>query len=135
MTRVLVVDDTDDILMLVKGVAQRMGFVTEPLNNTLRFMTVFVRFKPDIVVLDIVMPNIDGIEIIQWLTDVDYTGRVIIMSGYADYQRMAEAMGDANGRMSITSLAKPFRIAELQAALRGEPKPAAPDRALNLSIV
>jgi len=127
MARVLVVDDTDDILSLVKRVAERMGFVTETLNNTLRFMTTFVRFKPDIVVLDIVMPNIDGIEIIQWLTDVGYTGRLVIISGYADYKRMAEALSDAGGRMPVMSLAKPFRIAELQAALRGEPFP---DRAL-----
>src|SRR5262245_58324708 len=134
MTRVLVVDDTEDIVMLVKGVTQRMGFVTEALSNTLQFMTTFVRFKPDVIVLDIVMPNIDGIEIIQWLTDVDYTGRLVIMSGYADYQRMAEALGEANGRMPVTSLAKPFRIAELKAALQGEPRPAAPDRALNFSI-
>ena len=134
MARVLVVDDTDDILTLVKGVTQRMGFVTETLNNTLQFMTTFVRFKPDIVVLDIVMPNIDGIEIIQWLTDIDYTGRLIIMSGYADYQRMAGALADANGRMAITSLPKPFRIAELQAALRGEPKPDLADRVLNFSV-
>jgi DNA-binding NtrC family response regulator len=134
MTRVLVVDDTEDILMLVKGVTQRMGFVTETLNDTVRFMTTFVRFRPDVIVLDIVMPNIDGIEIIQWLTDVDYTGRVIIMSGYADYQRMAEAFGDANARMAITSLPKPFRIAELKAVLQGEPKPTALDRAPNFSL-
>ena len=134
MTRVLVVDDTEDIVALVKTVTQRMGFVTETLNDTVRFMTTFVRFKPDIIVLDIVMPNIDGIELIQWLTDVGYTGRLIIMSGFADYQRMAEAIGGAGGRMAITSLAKPFRIAELKAALQGEAKPAAPDRALNFSI-
>jgi DNA-binding response OmpR family regulator len=134
MTRVLVVDDTEDILMLVKGVTQRMGFVTETLNDTVRFMTTFVRFKPDIIVLDIVMPNIDGIEIMQWLTDVGYTGRLIVMSGFADHQRMAEALGEASGRISTISVAKPFRIAELKAALRGEPRPAAPDRALDLSI-
>src|SRR5262245_19031113 len=108
MTRVLVVDDTDDILMLVRGVAQRMGFATETLNDTVRFMTTLVRFKPDVIVLDIVMPNIDGIEIIQWLTDVDYAGRLVIMSGHSDYQRMAEALGDASGRMPISSLSKPF---------------------------
>jgi DNA-binding NtrC family response regulator len=134
MIRVLVVDDTEDILALVKTVTQRMGFVTETLNDTVRFMTTFVRFKPDVIVLDIVMPNIDGIELIQWLTDVDYAGRLIIMSGFADYQRMAEALVEANERMPITSLAKPFRIAELKAALSGEPKPAAPDRALNFSV-
>lgn len=134
MTRVLVVDDTEDIVALVKTVTQRMGFVTQTLNDTVRFMTTFVRFKPDIIVLDIVMPNIDGIELTQWLTDVGYTGRLIIMSGFADHQRMAEAIGGAGGRIAITSLAKPFRIAELKAALQGEAKPAAPDRALNFSI-
>lgn len=123
MTRVLVVDDTEDILTMVQGVAQRMGFTTAILNNTVPFMTTFVRFKPDIVVLDIVMPNLDGIEIIHWLTDVDYTGRLIIMSGYADYHRMAEALAEASGRMEIASLRKPFRIAQLQAALRGDPLP------------
>jgi len=35
-------------------------------------MTTFVRFKPDIVVLDVVMKNVDGMEIIRWLADVDY---------------------------------------------------------------
>jgi len=133
MTRVLVVDDTEDILTMVQGVAQRMGLTTAILNNTVTFMTTFVRFKPDIVVLDIVMPNLDGIEIIHWLTDVDYTGRLIIMSGYADYHRMSEALAEANGRMQIASLRKPFRIAELQAALRGEPLPRTATIGLGLS--
>ena len=119
MNRVLVVDDTDEILLLVEGVAKRAGYETAALNNTLQFMKTFVRFKPDVIVLDVVMPNIDGIEIIRWLTDIDYTGRLIIMSGYADYQRMARALADAEGRMTIASLRKPFRIAQLQTALRG----------------
>lgn len=117
---------------MVQGVAQRMGFTTAILSNTVPFMTTFVRFKPDIVVLDIVMPNLDGIEIIRWLADVDYTGRLIIMSGYADYHRMAEALAEASGRMEIASLRKPFRIAELQAALRGDPLPSAATIGLGL---
>jgi hypothetical protein len=36
---------------------------------------------------------------------------------------MAEAIVEASGRMSLASLRKPFRIAELQAALRGDPLP------------
>jgi CheY-like chemotaxis protein len=119
MPRVLVVDDMDEILKLVREVAQGIGYVTETLNNTLRFRKTFVLFKPDIVLLDIIMPNIDGIEIIRWLIDVDYSGRLIIMSGYADYDRMAQMLADAPDRMTVTSLPKPFRIAELRAALRG----------------
>jgi DNA-binding NtrC family response regulator len=119
MRRVLVVDDTEDILNLAERVAQALGFTVATLSNTLQFMTTFVRFKPDIVLLDVVMPNIDGIEIIRWLSDVDYTGRLVIMSGFADYQRLAEAMADASQRMVVGSLPKPFRLDELRAALIG----------------
>jgi DNA-binding NtrC family response regulator len=109
----------EDILRLVEGVAQQLGFTVATFSNTLQFMTTFVRFKPDIVALDLVMPNIDGIEIIQWLTDVDYTGRLIIMSGYADYRRLADAMANAKGRMTVTSLTKPFRLEDLRSSLSG----------------
>jgi two-component system response regulator TrcR len=121
--RVLVVDDTDDILTLVHGVTQRMGLATVTLNNSLHFMTTFVRVKPDIIVLDIVMPNIDGIEIIHWLTDVGYAGRLIVMSGYADGDRLGRALSGAGDRMAIALLQKPFRIADLKAALSSEPAP------------
>jgi CheY-like chemotaxis protein len=131
MKRVLVVDDTDDILALVHGVTKRMGLFTATLNDSMRFMTTFVRFKPDIIVLDIVMPNIDGIAIIRWLTDVGYAGRLIVMSGYADGDRMGRALSEASSQVDITLLRKPFRIAELKAALGGKPAPTAPDGLMN----
>ncbi|HEX6121031.1 MAG TPA: response regulator [Dongiaceae bacterium] len=131
MTRVLVVDDTDDILTLVHGVTRRMGLLTATLNDSMRFMTTFVRFKPEIIVLDIVMPHIDGIAIIRWLTDVGYAGRLIVMSGYANGDRMGAALSEASSQVDITLLRKPFRIAELKAALSGEPAPTAPDAFMN----
>jgi CheY-like chemotaxis protein len=77
MTRVLAVDDEEQNLVLTQRVAEELGFATHTLSDAQRFMTTFVRFKPDIVVIDIVMPNMDGIEIIQWLKDVDYSGSLI----------------------------------------------------------
>jgi DNA-binding NtrC family response regulator len=122
MSRVLVVDDTEAILLLVRGVAQRMGLEVATLGSTVHFMTTFARFKPHTVVLDIVMPNMDGIEVIQWLCDVNYTGRLIIMSGYADHERMAQVLARANRRMSVSSLPKPFRLAALRSMLRDAPE-------------
>jgi CheY-like chemotaxis protein len=118
VARVLVIDDNEDILTLVRGAAERMGLITSTLSNTLQFMTTFVRFKPDIVLLDMMMPHMDGIEIIQWMVDVDYTGRLVVMSGNADFERMGRGLADSDRRMVVTSLPKPFRIAELEAVLR-----------------
>ncbi|NJO35634.1 MAG: response regulator [Rhodospirillales bacterium] len=120
MPRVLIVDDNESILAIAKQVAERIGFAAATLGNAAQFMTTFVRFKPDIVVLDVVMPDIDGIEIVRWLDDIDYTGRLIIMSGYGNFDRMAKALAEARGRMVVMSLPKPFRVAELEAALRGQ---------------
>jgi DNA-binding NtrC family response regulator len=122
MSRILVVDDNEAILLLVQGVAQRLGLEVTTLSSTVHFMTTFVRLRPDTVILDMVMPNMDGIEVIQWLCDVGYTGRLIIMSGYADYDRMGKVLARANGRISVSSLAKPFRLAALKALLSSEPE-------------
>jgi hypothetical protein len=54
------------------------------------------------------------------LLAVDYTGRVIVISGFHHYERMAMALSEASGRMSITALSKPFRIADLRRALTGQ---------------
>ena len=117
MTRVLAVDDEEQILVLIQRVAEDLGFATHTLNDSRRFVTTFVRFKPDIVVIDIVMPNMDGIEIIQWLKDVDYSGALIIMSGFDRYERLAQVLAQANSRMFISRLAKPWRIAEIKESL------------------
>jgi CheY-like chemotaxis protein len=117
MTHIPVIDDTAETLWLVGSIAERIGHQVTALNNALRSMMAFVRFKPDIVALDLVMPGTDGIEIIRWLADVDYPGRLIIVSGYADFDRMAREPADAYGPMKVTSLAKPFWIAQLEAAL------------------
>jgi CheY-like chemotaxis protein len=123
VTRLLAVDDEEEILALIKGVAEGLGITTQILSDTPRFMTTFVRFKPDIVTLDLVMPQMDGIELINWLVDVDYTGRLVVTSGFSDYQRMGIALATARQRMVVSSLPKPFRFADLRAVLACAPIP------------
>ena len=65
MTRVLGVDDEEQIPALIQRVAEDLGFATHTLSDPRRFMTTFFRLKPHIVVVDIIMPDMDDIEIIQ----------------------------------------------------------------------
>src|SRR4029453_13840716 len=89
--RLLSVDDDTYILAIIRGVAVDLGFSVEILSESARFMTTYNRVKPDIITLDVMMPDMDGIEIIQWLNDIESTARVIILSGGARmYMRLGQ---------------------------------------------
>lgn len=115
--RILVVDDDSEILVLIRKVAEQLKYTCETLSHSRQFAATFARFKPNVVVLDVLMPHVDGIEIVQWLRDVDYTGHVILMSGNPQFSRMASALAEPRHRMVVSELAKPFRVEDLRTML------------------
>jgi len=64
---------------------------------------------PDLVVLDIKIPGMDGIEILKRMKEIDPSIRVIIMTAYGDLKMIhkAKELG------ALTHIAKPFDIEEL----------------------
>ena len=77
------------------------------------------RPPPDVVVLDIVMPGIDGVELVQWLAERGKQLHVVIVTGFApNYATLAKKLGEAKGLLSVTTLTKPVRMAALQDAIR-----------------
>jgi YesN/AraC family two-component response regulator len=78
---------------------------------------------PDIIVLDIVMPKMDGFELVQWSAAQQSVARIIIVTGCnPHYAKMIQNIGTAHGILSITSLVKPIAITDLKAALAGDKK-------------
>jgi hypothetical protein len=64
------------------------------------------------------MPDMDGIEIIQWLSDIESTASVIIVSGGARmYMKLGEKLARARGSLRTTLLNKSFAIDDLRTAL------------------
>lgn len=120
--RVLSVDDDQGILKIIRSAAVDLGFEVEVVAHSSLFMTAYVRTKPGIITLDIIMPEMDGIELIRWLGDVGCTARVILMSGASlTYSKMAARIAEDASKLAIATLRKPFRLAELRAALAGAP--------------
>lgn len=116
--RLLSVDDDPGMLSLIRRVASDLGFEVDIVSHGRSFMTAYAHNKPDVITLDLYMPDVDGIELIRWLGDVGCTARVILMSGAAaHYSRMAQRLGQDGSKLCVTCLSKPFAVAELRRAL------------------
>lgn len=116
--RLLLIDDEVDFGVFVRRVAQKLGLEVELTTRARDFKEAYKRFDPTIIVLDIVMPDVDGIEMMQWLNKEKCTARIVIISGYdPNYAKMAETLGNVAGNRSITRLRKPVSVADLETAL------------------
>ena len=116
--RLLLIDDEPEFGKLVKHVAENLGFEVMVTQHAQDFKDGYESFRPEVIILDIVMPETDGIELMNWLVQQGSNARVICVSGYhPDYAKMAETLGTLRGGMSVTSLVKPIRLAELRSAL------------------
>ncbi len=118
--RLLVVDDDPEFGEFVRKVALQATYQVEVVTDGNAFKQCHEKFKPTIVVLEIVMPGVDGIELVQWLAERKSTVHLIIASGYAaKYAELAKKLAQAKGLRSVTNLPKPVTPAELRAALAG----------------
>jgi DNA-binding response OmpR family regulator len=116
--RLLVCDDETAVGRFVQNVAEPLGYDVRITTSGEELMQIYDAFKPTIILLDMVMPGVDGNEVIVWLADRGCTARLIIMTGYhPDYADHARILARYKGLGSALTLDKPFGIEELVAAL------------------
>ena len=120
MGSLLVVDDEPRFRDFVKNVAVKLGFDVECASDGQEFKILCdATHPPDVVVLDIVMPGIDGVELVQWLAERGKQLHLVIVTGFApNYATLAKKLGEAKGLLSVTTLTKPVRMAALRDAIR-----------------
>ncbi|TET76339.1 MAG: response regulator [Candidatus Cloacimonadota bacterium] len=86
MEKVMVVDDDEGIRCLYEQVLTDEGYKVILASDGLEAVEIFKNIKPDIVVLDIRMPGMDGIELLGKVLDMDRKLPVIINSAYSMYK-------------------------------------------------
>lgn len=114
----MICDDEADICALVGHVAVQLGYTVTQITRSTDFNAAFTQHKPDIVVLDVVMPQRDGIEIVLWLAKQGYDGKVLLITGYdPQHARNAELLAECRGLNIIGTLRKPVSLPQLRKAL------------------
>ena len=119
--RLLVVDDNKPFLEFVRKVAVDLGYDVELASSGAVFKNLYKEFHPHTVVVDLIMPDIDGMEIIQWLANQKTAARsvqVIVVTGYSpEYADLAKMLGEGKGLTAVKTLTKPIKADALRDAL------------------
>jgi len=116
--RVLVVDDNKDFAAVIVTALERQGYTVRVAESGLKATTICRDFAPETIVLDIVMPDMDGVEFINWLAKDGYEARLIIVSAHSRYTDLAEKMASIHGVTIAAVLPKPVRLPILMAAIK-----------------
>lgn len=135
----IVIDDEADIASLVCDIAALAGFKTEQFTNASLFKNQFdgqCNHCTDVIVLDLMMPGVDGIEIIRFLAEIHCKALLILMSGFdSGVLHSAKKLAIEQGLNFSGSLGKPFRPKELDQLLQGlsiVPKSQMPQREIEI---
>ncbi len=114
----LVIDDDPEIGNFVRDVAEQLNYRVEISNDPENFMDLYKRLEPDVIVLDIVMPKLDGIELIRNLAEMGCKAHLIIISGYNPlYLKSGRTLAEDWGIPEVTALPKPIELEKLESIL------------------
>jgi DNA-binding NtrC family response regulator len=115
---VLVVDDNEDNRRILAVPLRRAGYAVQEASSGPEALTQFAAESADLVLLDLSMPDMDGIEVLKALRHQDGAAQVVMVTAYGSIERAVEAMklGAAD------FLTKPVRtevlITQVEKALR-----------------
>jgi len=113
--RLLVIDDDPDVCNFVRKVAEGSGFQVLTSATAAGFKQAFRSFQPSLIVLDLVIPGTDGVELLRFLSQENCKASILVVSG-ADKRVVltTERLGEAQGLKMIGHVEKPIRIETLR---------------------
>ncbi|MGC4092598.1 MAG: sigma-54 dependent transcriptional regulator [Polyangiaceae bacterium] len=114
MRRVLVVDDEENLRLVLRTLLRRHGYEVETAANGDEALTLVDSFGPDVVLTDVRMPKMGGLDLLQTLRAKGNDATVIVMSAYGNMDLAIEAMKVG----AYDYVQKPFKPDEVVLALR-----------------
>ena len=112
--KILIVDDQFGIRILLNEVLHKEGYETYQAANGIQALDIVAKHDPDLVLLDMKIPGMDGIEILKRMREGHHDIRVIIMTAYGELDMIQEAKDLG----ALTHFAKPFDIDDIRAAVK-----------------
>jgi DNA-binding NtrC family response regulator len=116
--RLLAVDDSADSADLVARVAAKCGYDAQATSDPTSVRALVASWKPEILTLDLCMPEADGIDLLSVLEESRFTGLLVIISGQDGwFRKAASRLAETRGLKVVDDLQKPVDIGALRQLL------------------
>lgn len=89
--KVLVVDDSQFIRVQLRKILERYQFEVAWAEDGAQAVAQYIELRPDLVLLDIVMPHVDGLVALERIKKIDERARVVMVSSAATRDKVIEA--------------------------------------------
>jgi len=113
VSTILVVDDEESVRRVLVEFLQKHGFAASAAEDGVTALTMIRRLQPEVVLLDICMPGLDGIETLKRLKSEAPRTAVIMISGEADLRIALESLDHG----AYDFIQKPLDLAYLERTL------------------
>ncbi|KYF53421.1 sigma-54 dependent transcriptional regulator [Sorangium sp. So ce315] len=114
MRRVLVVDDEENLRLVVRTFLKRDGYEVEAVSSGEEALAMVETFGPDVILTDVRMPKMGGLDLLATLKAKGNEATVIVMSAYGNIDLAIEAMKAG----AYDYIQKPFKAEEVLLTLR-----------------
>lgn len=110
MTRILLAEDDTSMRVYLSRALEKVGYLVTAVDRGTEALPILERERFDLLLTDIVMPEMDGIELVQKAAAIDPAMRIMFITGFA---AVALKAGKANPDARV--LSKPFHLRDLVA--------------------
>lgn len=107
--RILLVEDEPALAMIIQDTLEGEGFEVERAADGLRGLDSFTRHRPDIVVADVMMPGMDGFEMVRRMRRIDAVTPILFLTARSSLADLVKGFDLGAGDY----LKKPFKMLEL----------------------
>ncbi|MCH7816557.1 MAG: EAL domain-containing response regulator [Proteobacteria bacterium] len=133
--RVLIIDDDKRICRIIKRVADDLGVDSLAIDNPAEFESAYLRYEPNIILMDLQMPRLDGIELLRKLAEQHSEAAIILVSGMdRSVLETTDELGKSLGLNMVGVLNKPIDIDDLKIILEKNFDPLKERRTQSLAL-
>ena len=114
----LIMDDERDFCDFVGRIGESLAYQVTKVTDSRKFKIAYQETNPDMIVIDMVMPELDGFDLVNWLVDQKTEAKLLIITGHNPlYAKAAQMQSAAKGVRQVKAFTKPVSVSALRNAL------------------